>query len=239
MMPDITLLPGWALSQEAMQPLVDALTPALPGWQVGTLGMPALQLSTLETDLAALAEQLPAGVLVGWSLGGMLAVQLQRRFPERFSHVVTIASNGCFVVRKDWPAAMPAEAFKTFLNDFRIQPEKTLKRFALLVAQGSEQPRALAQKLEWDDADADQRLHALALLGVLDSRAALKASAASSLHCFGGQDALVPAAAAQALAALQPLVQVAVHAQASHALPLEQPEWLAERIAAFLGRLYD
>lgn len=238
-MPDMTLLPGWALAPDAMQPLADALTQALPAWQVRTHGLPAMQLSTLETDLAALAALLQPGVLVGWSLGGMLAVQLQRRFPERFSQVVTIASNACFVVRKDWTTAMPAETFKAFLNDFRLTPEKTLRRFSLLVAQGGAQPRALAQELEWDAADAEQRLHALALLGVLDSRAALKASPAASLHCFGGHDALVPVAAAHALAQMQPGLQLAIHEQAGHALPLEQPEWLAEQIAVFLGQLHD
>ncbi|WP_022961144.1 alpha/beta fold hydrolase [Halopseudomonas pelagia] len=236
---NITLLPGWALAPTAMQPLAKALGQRLPEWCIQTPALPALQLSTLESDLAILAEQLPPGVLVGWSLGGMLAVQLQRRFPQRFSHVVTIASNACFVMRKDWAAAMPAETFKAFLNDFRAAPEKILKRFALLVAQGSEQPRTLAQTLEWDSAAADQRLHALALLGVLDSRAALKASTAASLHCFGGRDALVPVAAAHALAQMQPRLQVAIHDQAGHALPLEQSEWLAERIAGFLGQRDD
>jgi len=125
-MSDITLLPGWSLAAEAMQPLADEL--ALPEWRVHTSGLPALQMSTLETDLADLADTLKPGVLVGWSLGGMLAVQLQRRFPERFSRVITIASNACFVARKDWPSAMPADTFRAFLNDFRLQPEKTLMR---------------------------------------------------------------------------------------------------------------
>lgn len=238
-MPDISLLPGWALAADAMQPLAAALASRLPGWTIQHHALPALQLSTLEDDLAALAAQLPAGVLVGWSLGGMLAVQLQRRFPQRFSRVVTIASNACFVVRRDWPAAMPAETYKAFLHDLRVQPEKTFKRFALLVTQGSEQARSLSRTLPWESADTEQRLHALALLGILDSRAALKASSAASLHCFGGRDALVPVAAAQAVEQLGAHLQVAVHAQSSHALPLEQPDWLAKQIAAFLSPAHD
>lgn len=238
-MPDISLLPGWALAADAMQPLAAALAPRLPGWVIQHHALPVLQLSTLEDDLVALAAQLPAGVLVGWSLGGMLAVQLQRRFPQRFSRVVTIASNACFVVRKDWPAAMPAETYKVFLHDLRVQPDKTLKRFALLVTQGGEQAKSLSRTLPWDSADADQRLHALALLGVLDSRAALKAAGAASLHCYGGRDALVPVAAAQAVEQLGTHLQVAIHGQSSHALPLEQPDWLAEQIAAFLSPAHD
>ena len=238
-MSDITLLPGWSLAAETMQPLADELALALPEWRVHTSGLPALQMSTLETDLADLADTLKPGVLVGWSLGGMLAVQLQRRFPERFTRVITIASNACFVARKDWPSAMPADTFRAFLNDFRLQPEKTLKRFSLLVAQGSPQAKTLARALSWDTADADQRLHALAVLGVLDSRAALKAATLPGLHCFAAGDALVPVAAASALAELSVNQHIAVHEQAGHALPLEQPSWLAERIADFLSQHHD
>ncbi|PAU89815.1 transporter [Pseudomonas sp. WN033] len=233
-MNNLSLLPGWAQAAASMQPLAAALSEELPGWQVATHELPAVQMSSLETDLSELAERLPPGVLVGWSLGGMLAMQLQRRFPERFPQVVTIASNACFVAREDWPEAMAAATFKAFLNDFRQQPDKTLKRFALLVTQGSDQARSLSRMLSWDQADEEQRLHALALLGVLDHRNALKNNPAASLHCLAARDALVPGALADHLRTLAPGVRLVVHGQASHALPLEQPAWLAARIGEFL-----
>ncbi|WP_373186418.1 alpha/beta fold hydrolase [Halopseudomonas sp.] len=237
-MPEISLLPGWAMATETMQPLRGALLERLPGSQVRCHALPAIQLSSMEPDLAALAEALSPGVLVGWSLGGMLAVQLQRRYPERFSAVVTIASNACFVTRPDWPAAMPAETFKQFYADMRSEPEKALKRFALLVTQGSGQRRVLGKALQWDEADPEQRLHALAVLAVLDNRVPLARSAAPMLHCLAGNDTLVPAGAAELLRQLGDpsgsISQVAVHPDASHALPLEQPLWLAEQIASLL-----
>lgn len=240
-MPEISLLPGWAMAPENMHPLREALLERMPGRQFSCHALPALQLSSMEPDLAALAEALPAGVLVGWSLGGMLALQLQRRYPERFSAVVTIASNACFVTRPDWQAAMPSETFKQFYADMRSEPARTLKRFALLVTQGSAQRRELGKALKWDQADPEQRLHGLALLGVLDNRASLARSAAPVLHCLGGNDALVPVQVADPLRQLTdstgaPAV-VVVHPDASHALPLEQPLWLAGQIADFLETL--
>src|SRR5690606_33308644 len=95
LMTNITLLPGWALDAECLQPLADALQQRLPGVAVATQPLPAIQLSSLETDLSTLAQQIRPGVLVGWSLGGMLAVQLHRRFPEHFPRVVSLASNDC------------------------------------------------------------------------------------------------------------------------------------------------
>lgn len=235
---DISLLPGWAMAAQTMQPLRDALLAQLPDSRVECHPLPAIQLSSMEPDLAALAERLNPGILVGWSLGGMLAIQLQRRFPERFSAVVTIASNACFVARPDWPAAMPSDTFKQFYADMRSEPDKTLKRFALLVTQGSAQRRSLGKALQWDDADWQRRLHGLAVLAVLDNRVPLSRSASPVLHCLAGKDALVPVAAGESLSGLAMSsgspARVVVHPDASHALPLEQPHWLAEQIAAFL-----
>ncbi|HDZ55996.1 MAG TPA: alpha/beta fold hydrolase [Pseudomonas xinjiangensis] len=233
-MTSITLLPGWAMATATMEPLRGALQERLPQTRVDCHGLPAMQMSSIEPDLAQLADELAPGVLVGWSLGGTLALQLMRRFPERFCAVVTLASNASFVCRKTWPDAMPAETFKTFYNDFRDEPEQILKRFASLVTQGSEQARQLRKTLKFDDAGHEQRLHALALLGVLDSRAMLARGTVPLLHCLAGRDALVPAAVAKPLAELDPGATVVVHPQASHALPLEQPLWVAEQIAGFV-----
>ena len=235
-MKNITLLPGWALAPENMQPLREALLERLPGINVDILHLPTIQLSSLETDLSSLAQQIKPGVLIGWSLGGMLAVQLHRRFPEHFAQVATLAANACFVERKSWAAAMSTETFKAFYNDYRDAPDKTLRRFGLLVAQGSAEARQLAKQLTWDKLNPEQRLHGLAVLGMLDNRVALSRPTQPMLHCLGALDALVPEQAAQAIAALHDGSQVAVHAQAGHALPLEQPLWLAEQIAGWLER---
>lgn len=233
-MKNITLLPGWAIAADCLRPLGDALQRRLPEVTVDAQPLPAIQLSTLETDLSTLAQQLRPGVLVGWSLGGMLAVQLHRRFPEHFPRVVTLASNACFVERRDWASAMPTDTFKSFYQDYRDDPEKTLKRFALLVSQGSPQARRLSRELVWDHLSPEQRLHGLAVLGMLDNRVALRSPTQPMLHCLGKQDALVPHAAAQELDRMHRPSRVLVHEQSGHGLPLEQPDWLAEQIAGWL-----
>jgi len=230
----INLLPGWALSATNLQPLQQALQSELPALNVHSHELPAMQMSNLETDLEQLAALLEPGWLVGWSLGGVLAVQLLRRYPERFCGVVTIASNACFSARTDWPEAMSADTFKAFISDAREKPEKIIKRFALLVCQGSTNPRELTKKLQWSDADPLQRLNHLALLGVLDNRIHLSRATQPILHCLAGQDALVPATVASDLQALNAQARLRLHPDASHALPLEQPEWLAQQIAEWI-----
>lgn len=236
-MSNLTLLSGWALAASNLLPLQQALQERLPALNVKVAELPPdLQMSTLEPNLSALAEALPAGWLGGWSLGGVLAVQLQRRFPERFPGVVTITSNACFSAREGWPEAMAPETFKGFISDAREQPERALKRFGLLVTQGAERARELSRQLVWSDLDPLQRLNHLALLGVLDNRVALQRCQQPVLHCLAGADALVPAGAAQALAQLNEQTDVCVLPQASHALPLEAPIWLAGEIGDWLER---
>ena len=238
-MTDITLLPGWSLATGSLDPLRSALLERLPQASVHAHELPVLSLATLEQDLTALAESVPPGVLVGWSLGGMLALQLMRRFPDRFHSVVTLCANACFVTREQWPAAMPRETFKSFYNDFRYDAEKTHKRFALLVTQGSSQRRQMSRSMVWDSRDPEQRLHTLAVLGILDNRVLLRDAVRPVLHCLGAHDALVHVAAAGPLADSNSRAAVAVHPQASHALPLEQPMWLAQQIAEFVEANHD
>ncbi len=230
----INLLPGWSLAASNLNALQQALQTTLPNHEVATHELPPMQMSNLEADLEQLACNLQPGWLVGWSLGGMLAIQLLRRYPKRFCGVVTIATNACFATRADWPEAMPADTFKAFFSDAREKPEKILKRFALLVAQGAAEPRELSRHLRWSDADPLQRLNHLALLGVLDNRIHLRRCEQPVLHCLAAQDALVPVGVASELQALNAQAWVVVHPQSSHALPLQQPQWLAQQIAGWV-----
>ncbi|MEH6565698.1 MAG: alpha/beta fold hydrolase [Halopseudomonas sp.] len=227
----INLLPGWALAASNLDALRQTLQASLPNHAVVSHELPPMQMSNLESDLEQLAGTLQPGWLVGWSLGGVLAIQLLRRYPERFCGVATIASNACFAARADWSQAMPADTFKAFFNEAREKPEKILKRFALLVTQGAAQPREVSRQLQWSDADPLQRLNHLALLGVLDNRVHLRRCEQPVLHCLAAQDALVPSTVAAELQALNAQAKVSVHPQSSHALPLEQPEWLAQQIS--------
>ncbi|MNY58223.1 hypothetical protein D3C86_1945370 [compost metagenome] len=59
------------------------------------------------------------------------------------------------------------------------------------------------------------------------------------LHLFAGGDALVPPAAAAALLALLPDVEVGLVDAASHAFALERPHEIAAAIQAFLHEAGD
>ena len=94
-MSNFTLLPGWALAASNLLPLQQALQERLPALNIQAAELPpGLQMSTLEPDLTALAEALPAGWLGGWSLGGVLAVQLRASGVQKAGDLVDASFRG-------------------------------------------------------------------------------------------------------------------------------------------------
>lgn len=136
---------------------------------------------------------------------------------------------------------MPADVFDAFEEAFRLGPDDTRKRFSLLCSRGAYDPRTLARQLQVSLLDQPQAVSAagLRLLAELDGRAALQRYVGPQLHLFAGSDALVLAAAAEALLACLPDVEVDVLANASHGLPLERAEDVATAMLAFMGEGED
>lgn len=234
----LILLPGWGLGCAPLEPLVAALQGLQPQLRVQIEPLPLLDSLDLNEWLDELDANLPEDVwLGGWSLGGMLATELAARRGERCCGVLTLASNACFVARNDWPQAMPEATFSAFLAEVEANPAGALKRFSLLCAQGAADPRGLARLLlaGAPQSSAAERLSQLQLLAALDTRAALQAFSGPQLHLFAANDGLLPAAAAGALLALVPDVQLGLIEQASHAFVLERPHEVAAALTAFIS----
>jgi pimeloyl-[acyl-carrier protein] methyl ester esterase len=155
--------------------------------------------------------------------------------------LLTLARNACYVAHSDWPQAMPEATFAAFFAECEANPASALKRFSLLCAQGAADPRGLARLLlaSAPRSSAAELLAGLQLLAGMDTRAALLAFAGPQLHLFAGADALLPAAAAGALLALVPDVEVGLIEHASHAFVLERPHEVAAALAAFMWEAKD
>lgn len=239
----LILLHGWGFSSRIWQPLIRALHDA-GNTQVFAIDLPGFgsafhePCTNLEQVLAYLIEQLPEQcVLGGWSLGGMLAVQLAHRYPQRIAGIITLGSNLHFTADGSWPG-MPAEDFAQFCQRFEQQPEKTWRRFLNLQVRGESQPERIAVLLEnladFQDCNTDTALRMLHLLGQIDNRALFSTLSVPGLHCFGEHDAITPVAVGNYLQDTTPQQRLAIFRDCSHAMPLSRATQITEHIQKFL-----
>jgi len=241
----LVLLHGWGQDSSSWLPILTELQKIAP---VVTIDLPGFGGSVppasydLENILNTIVAQLPdKSILLGWSLGGMLSVQLAARFPHRVLGVVTLAANAKFVASRDYAAAMPASTNRQFLRNFAAEPEATLKIFGSLIMQGDPQER---QRLkQWRALPgvvvSPSWLAALELLAHLDNRSVFAQLTQPGLHLLAAQDALVPAVAAEQLRELNPQQQVKLLPQCSHTLHWSQPDVVMQELKIFLLGIAD
>ena len=236
----IVLLHGWGFLPGIWSDVQDQLRQrgiAAP------IAMPALPLSGHISQLTAiesLYETLPETThLVGWSLGGELALAYALCFPERVQSLTLISSTPCFMNRPDWELGQPATLLDDFDQRLAESPAGLLKRFSSLIRHGDSaavRNRSLAEILPAQaDTDPDRLASGLRFLRTID----LRGACASQEHLppitliHGAVDGVVPIAAAQWLAdnLNAPLTTID---QASHALPLTHADQIAEILASRL-----
>ena len=112
--PPLVLLHGWAMHSGVFQPLVDALAAHFECWLVDLPGhgrSDAFLPLERESVTEALLAQVPNAFWLGWSLGGLIALEAALRAPQRVRGLIEIASSPRFVRGPDWPFAVDAAVF--------------------------------------------------------------------------------------------------------------------------------
>lgn len=243
--PQWVFLHGWGSDSSLWQPLCHFLPGEhhfidLPGF--GSGGLEPIE---VEDFLTQTATQLPDQcLLVGWSLGGMLATQLAQRHPKKIKALITIASNAVFVARPEWPEAIASATFSQFYQDFEQDAPATWTRFCALQALGDSKRKIVAQQLRQQVAPQPERetlwRQGLQWLEIIDNRGALAELAVPQYHLFGAADALVPANAADHLRQVMPAAALAeVLPECGHAPHVANPELIAQKIKDWLAPPLD
>jgi pimeloyl-ACP methyl ester carboxylesterase len=114
------------------------------------------KLNSLE-DFFTEVEKLPnPDILVGWSLGGQLAIRLIEQKILSPKLLVLIAPP--FQMMKDSriQAGMSEKTFLEFYNNFCQAPDRTLKQFAILSAMNDRNAKEIARNLDINDGNFEQ-----------------------------------------------------------------------------------
>ncbi len=236
--PSVVLISGWAMPAMAMETLAAALDAdhrrvsvvQLPGLVEEPGGHYDWDAMLAYLDLHLFDKPV---ILVGWSLGGMLASLYASRHPESVAGVVTLSSNPCFVKTPEWPAAMEPVMFAGFQAGMVDDAQATLQQFAVLCSAGSADRKSRARELQEFLLDTDQEpvvLEALLkLLGESDLRSVLADIRCPVIHILGKNDALVPDSAAKQLADSYPLHRVHL-LDGGHCFFMDDPQMVVREI---------
>jgi len=201
----VVFLHGWAQSRQIwvnqFERFANALFLNLPG-HGGAEDRPADQW------LDAIVEQLPDKPchLTGWSLGGMLAMQIAARFPERISSLTLVSTTPRFRVGKDWGFGSSEEVFSGFSQAVTSGSPKALSRFFALMLFGDQLSRSDYNRLAKAAVDRQNSVSAaglaggLELLELFDLRQLVEQIRQPTLVIHGESDAIVPAQAGNWLA---------------------------------------
>ena len=157
----------------------------------------------------------PNTLLVGWSLGGTLAIQYAAMSQQSFLGVVTLQTNPCFVAKDEWPG-VSIQQFRALEGLVKQEDWQTLHRqFSHLLVKDSKQHRAdrsyLKPVYQTDLLPSRAALtSSLLLLENLDVRDLLTKILLPALHIYGGKDNLVDEKIAAAVQKLSPSHQYEV-----------------------------
>jgi pimeloyl-[acyl-carrier protein] methyl ester esterase len=244
--PDLVLLHGWALHGGMWGPWLGGLAQVarlhvldLPGH--GRSGWPAGV-----RDLAGLARAVfpavPRGAAVlGWSLGGMVALELARRHPRHLRALVLVATTPKFLAAPDWEHGMQPVVLEEFTHGLAADYRRTVQNFLSLQTRGDERAletlRLLRSHLAaHGEPDPCALAAGLAVLRDTDLRDALPRIVLPSLVIAGQHDRLTPPEAGRALATALPAARLRLVARSGHAPFLSHPEEVLAEVRGFLAR---
>jgi pimeloyl-[acyl-carrier protein] methyl ester esterase len=237
--PPLLLLHGWGTNLRVFDALraglaarytVTALDLPGHGRSAWTAGMTVAQQLT---QIAALVP--PQATLVGWSLGGQLALQLAAHaaVATAVRQLVLIASTPRFVRSEDWPQGLPPQVLQAFATRLERDPRGTVADFLELQVRGS---APLQQALSEHGIPQPAALAAgLDQLQRNDLRTLASSLAIPTLVIAGQHDRITPPQAAQALVQLLPQGRLLLIARAGHAPFLSH----AQQVLAALLALQD
>ncbi|HEY5601825.1 MAG TPA: pimeloyl-ACP methyl ester esterase BioH [Gammaproteobacteria bacterium] len=224
----IYLLHGWALNGRVWDEVIPALAQHgqviavdLPGH--GKSGLPAgggYSLDAVSDEI----KQILSGdaIIVGWSLGGLIALNLAQRYPALIEKLVLVAGSPQFIRSSDWPHAVDKQVMQGFAQSLADDYRATIQRFLAIQTLGSEQARPAIKALRGKmfihgEPQLTALREGLNLLTNSNLRAQLPNIHCPALIVLGEKDTLVPANSGPDTARLLANARLAIIKGAGHA----------------------
>lgn len=223
----LLLVSGWAFGRDALARLAAEFEPE---FEVTRFAAEEL------LSPGKFSQMLPAGqpcVLVGWSLGGMLALEVAKNLASG-SMLVLIGSTGKFcsgpsINGDDISHGVPPAQLRSLSISLRRQPEKTVANFC----NQSALPNAVIEQEMTLANDNKSLLDGLSYLGDRDLRQVAADLQVPTLILHGSADQVISPAASEDLSRLLSNSKLLTLDRVGHDLPIREPGWVANKIVDF------
>lgn len=242
--PSLVLIHGWGLHGGIWSDLLPRLSrdyrvicPDLPGHGASPR-VPDLDLDKLVELVAYNAPR--KATYVGWSLGGIIAMELARRLPRRVERLVLMATTPRFLVGAGWPCGVATDVLDSFATGLAADYRKTVRDFLTLQVRGDSHGVELLRTLRrrvfaHGQPDPKALADCLEVLAGTDLRDRLEGLDHPALIVAGEHDRLCPAEASHRLAGMLARAQLQVIGGAGHAPFLSHRRAVLDRVQQFLG----
>lgn len=221
----VVALHGWALNAAVFEPFAGHVS----GRQLFALDLPGhgrRRDAELGSDPQLIARVLldsspERAVWMGWSLGGMLALQCGLLCPQRVAGLVIISASASFIRRPHWTVGMPLEKLKAMAEALQKDSAKVVNDFLTLQVLASPKSRPVLRSLkaalqERGSASQEALESGLELLEEMDFSGRLESLDIPVLVISGDLDRLVRPASASLLAERLPKGQALTIEHAAH-----------------------
>lgn len=241
----VVMLHGVGGGKEAFRPQMQPLAEAgyraiawdMPGYGESP-GIAPYDMAGLAAALAALLDRLdlPQAVLLGHSMGAMVALEAVARTPARVAALVLSAGSPAFGKADGaWQQAFLRDRLGP-LDQGRTMAEVACRLVPSMIGAGSAPEGAALATAIMSRVRPDTYRAALHALMGFDRRDALASIRVPTLAIAGEVDPAAPAAVMEKMAARIPGAQYVVLPRAGHLANLEQPQAFNAALVAFLNQ---
>lgn len=231
------MIHGWGFDSGVFKSLIGNLEQR---FRIKTIDLPGYSKQELvsEYSLSALVRLIddqvsePA-IYFGWSMGGLIALELAITQAEKVKSLILMTSTPCFAKKENWSYAMDRSILVNFVSAYNKEPELTLDKFSYLASEGSKNPRNWIRELKkLSTAKVDQKAlqQGLQLLLNTDLRESLRDLEIPTLMIFGEKDSLVPVGVEKEICLLNEKFRTKIISGSGHTPFLTDTKLVAELI---------
>ncbi|WP_020675956.1 alpha/beta fold hydrolase [Geopsychrobacter electrodiphilus] len=243
----LVLLHGWSMSHavftelaELLAPNFRLLIPDLPG-HGGSDPVDPCSLFMMSKTLATWLNRLALGpvLLLGWSLGGQVAIQLSVDYPQLVERLLLMSSTPRFCASDNWAAGLPVNELRALRRGLVRHYLATMGEFFDLQFRGEAiSPERRREILQFAVRPIglptpDAALLTLDILGREDLRDRLSSIQAPALVIHGQNDQIIPQSAGVYLTEHLPRASFISLSGIGHAPFLSRPGEIVRMIEEF------